>query len=195
MRWLLSFLMVVGVAGAIPVVTAPVAQACSCAFMHDGPQIVEQVSHSAGSFTGTPTVTRTDGNTAYYEFEVREVFAGDIGATTVVSSSTDGASCGRGFTLGTEYLVFTSRYETRGAPWSVDLCSATTESTNTRTRDAAITVYGEPRHPDLQARAVGADDVGGPGWQRIAVAALAAVAAAALARFALRAFRSRPSDT
>jgi hypothetical protein len=186
MRWFLSLLLILGVAGTLPLATAPVAQACSCAYAQNGPQIIEQVGHSAASFTGTPTTTRTEGNTAYYEFAVREVFAGDIGPTTVVSSSIHDASCGRGFTLGTEYLVFVSRYDTRSAPWSVESCSATTESTNTRTRDAAIAVYGQPRPPDTAGDTVGIDEIGMPVWQQLTVAALAAAAVAALVRLVLR---------
>lgn len=113
-RWLLTFLAVVGMAGALPLSAPGTAYACSCAFGQNGPRIVEQVSRSAAAFTGTATTERTDGYTAYYEFDVREVFGGDVGATTVVSSSTQSAACGRGFNLGTEYLVFTFRHEMPG---------------------------------------------------------------------------------
>ncbi|MFD1811088.1 hypothetical protein [Rhodococcus gannanensis] len=191
MRWFLSFLLIVGVAGTLPLAKAPAAQACSCAYVQNGPQIVEQVGRAAASFTGTPTTTRTDGGTAYYEFAVREVFAGDIGPTTVVSSSIHDASCGRSFTLGAEYLVFVSRYDTKGAPWSVESCSATTESTNTRTRDAATTVYGQPRPPDTAGHSVGIDENGMPVWQRLALTALAVVAVSTVAALILRARRSR----
>lgn len=145
MRWILSILAVLGLAGAVPLATPAEAFACSCVYEPNGPQIVEQASHAASVFTGTAVAERVGGQTAFYEFEVREVFAGDVGPTTTVSSSVQGPACGRRFTVGTEYLVFTSTYETHGAPWSDNSCSATTESTNERTRAAAITVYGEPR--------------------------------------------------
>lgn len=137
---------------------------------------------------------RTEGDTAYYEFEVREVFDGDIGATTVVSSSTQSAACGRSFNLGTEYIVFASRHDTKNAPWSVESCSATTESTNTRTRDAAITAFGQPQQPDPQAHPIGLDDVGTPLWQQLAIAAAAIAVVATLSRFVVRAVRSKRTD-
>ncbi len=194
MRWFMSFLLAVGVAIVLPLATAPAAHACSCAYTQNGPQITDQVAHSAASFTGTPTTTRTEGSTAYYEFAVREVFAGDIGPTTVVSSSIHGASCGRSFTIGTEYLVFVSRYDTKSAPWSVESCSATTESTNTRTRDAAVAVFGQPQQPDPEAHGVRIDDIGMPVWQQLTLAAVAVAAVAALVRLVLRARRDRRAD-
>jgi hypothetical protein len=73
------------------------------------------------------------------------------------------ASCGRSFEIGTEYIVFT---ETQGAPWSVNSCSGTTQSTSDRTRDAAIAVYGWTRTPDPQM-SVGIDDAGKSVWWAI----------------------------
>lgn len=168
MRWLLSILAVVGLAGALPILTPATAFACSCRYAPDGSEIIEHVSHAAAVFTGTATATRTDRRTAYYEFDVREVFAGDVGATTVVSSNTQSSACGLGFDIGDEYLVFVSSYETHGAPWSVERCSATTTSTNERTRQAAVTAYGEPHAPDPHHGSVGIDDVGTPRWWMLA---------------------------
>jgi hypothetical protein len=181
-RWLLSILAVVGMAGALPLSTPGVAYACSCAYAPDGPQIVEQVSHAASVFTGTATAKRVENQTEFYEFDVREVFEGEVGASTVVSSSVQSAACGRGFEIGTEYLVFTSTYETNGAPWSVNSCSATTNSNNDRTREAAVTVYGSPRAPDPQSAPVGVDDVGAPAWWGFALAGVTVVLVAALVR-------------
>ncbi len=124
------------------------AHACSCVYAPDGPQIVEQFSAAASVFTGTATAKRVDGNAGFYEFDVREVFSGDVGATTVVSSYGLSASCGRGFEIGTEYIVFASARENPAGSWSVNSCSATTESSNERTRSAAVAVYGLPRTPD-----------------------------------------------
>ncbi|QBJ96303.1 hypothetical protein ERC79_10230 [Rhodococcus sp. ABRD24] len=164
MRWLLSILAVLGLTGAVSLSAPGTACACSCAYTPDGPEIVEQVSHAASAFAGTAAAMRVDGDTAYYEFEVHEVFRGEVGATTVVSSSVQGSACGRGFEIGTEYLVFTSTYDTQGAPWAVESCSATTESSNTRTRDAAVTAFGPARPPERQVGDIGADDVGRPLW-------------------------------
>jgi hypothetical protein len=153
-RWLLSVLAVLGLAGVLPLSAPGVAHACSCVYEPDGPRIVEQVSHATSVFTGTATAKRVEDQTGFYEFDVREVFEGDVGAETVVSSSVQSAACGRGFDIGTEYLVFTSTYDTKGAPWSVDSCSATTESSNNRTRDAAVAVFGSPRAPDPESERV-----------------------------------------
>lgn len=157
MRWLLSVLVVVGLAGALPISTSAPAHACSCVYEADGPQIAEQISYAASAFTGTVTTKRIEDQIGFYEFDVREVFEGDVGAKTVVSSYLLSASCGRSFEIGTEYIVFTSTSETHGAPWSVNSCSGTTQSTNERTRNAAVAVYGMPRTPDPQM-SVGIDD-------------------------------------
>lgn len=145
MRWLMSILAVIGLAGGVPLLTPAQAYACSCAYAPDGSQIMEQASQAAAVFTGTATSRRVQDQTAFYEFEVREVFSGEVGRSTTVSSSVQGPACGRGFEVGTEYLVFTSTYETHGAQWSDNSCSATTESSNSRTREATLAVYGQPR--------------------------------------------------
>lgn len=182
MRWFLSLPAVVGLGLALPIATPGTAHACSCAYSQNGPQIIEHVSRAASVFTGIATAERVDGQTAFYEFDVREVFEGDIGTTTVVSSSVQSSACGRGFDIGTEYLVFTTTYDTHGAPWSVNACSATTESVNDRTRDAAVTVYGEPRSADPATDDVGIDDARRPLWWGLAAAAGVAVVAVAIYR-------------
>ncbi|WP_137725882.1 hypothetical protein [Prescottella subtropica] len=144
-RRLLSIVAVTGFAGVLPLVAPAEASACSCVYMPDDPRILEQVSHASSVFTGTVVSERVADQTAFFEFEVREVFDGDVGGTTTVSSSIQGPACGRGFEVGTEYLVFGSDHETNGADFSDNSCSATTKSTNQRTRDAATTVYGAPR--------------------------------------------------
>lgn len=132
----------------VPMATPGTAHACSCAYGPDDPRILEQVTRAEGVFTGTATDQRVDGNTAFYEFSVREVFTGDVGATTEVATSTQGPACGTSYALGTEYLVFANTHRTHGAPWSDGSCSPTTPATNTRTRDAAVEAFGPPRAPD-----------------------------------------------
>ena len=188
MRWLMSILAVMGLAGALPLVAPTQAHACSCVYDPDGPQIIDLVSTAASVFTGTAVSEHVEDQTAFYEFAVREVFKGDMSTATSVSSSVQGAACGRSFEVGTEYIVFTSTYETSGAQWSVNSCSATTQSSNARTREAAVTVYGEPRLPNLDKTPAGQDGapmpVEGTGsepsaplpWPAIAItAALAAI--------------------
>ncbi|NMM92275.1 hypothetical protein B2J88_49935, partial [Rhodococcus sp. SRB_17] len=116
MRWLLSVLVVVGLAGALPLSTSAPAHACSCVYEAGGPQIAEQVSYAASAFTGTVTTKRIEDQVGFYEFDVREVFEGNVGAKTVVSAYVESASCGRSFEIGTEYIVFTSTSKTHGAP-------------------------------------------------------------------------------
>lgn len=164
MRWWMAIAVLVA-AIALPVATPGTAHACSCVYEQNGPQILEQVARAASVFAGTATEQRIDGNTGFYEFTVREVFAGDVGVKTVVSSSTQSAACGRGFDIGSEYLVFTNTYQTHGAQWAVNSCSATTESTNGRTRDAAIAIYGPPQTPRPDERQVRLDDVGIRWWR------------------------------
>ena len=163
MRWSL-LLAVLAAPLIVPVATPGTAHACSCAYAPDDPRILEHVARAEGVFTGTATAQRADGDTAYYEFDVREVFAGEIGASTVVATSTHSDSCGTGYTIGTEYLVFASTSRSHGAPWSDGLCSATTQSTNARTREAAIDVHGPPRAPDSEQRPVDLDDADIP-WE------------------------------
>ncbi|ATI36279.1 hypothetical protein CPI83_29175 (plasmid) [Rhodococcus sp. H-CA8f] len=157
MRWLLSMLIVAGLAGALPLATSAPAYACSCVYAPDGPEIVEQVSQTASVFTGTVTDKREREPMWIYEFDVREVFSGDVGPTATVSAYELSASCGLSFEVGTEYIVFTSKRENPAASWSVNSCSATTQSTNDRTRAAAVTVYGTPRTIDPQS-SVGSGD-------------------------------------
>ncbi|WP_137876292.1 hypothetical protein [Rhodococcus sp. Q] len=197
---MLSILLVAGLAGALPLSSPGVAYACSCRYEPDGPNLVEHVSIGASVFTGTVTAERIEDRTRFYDFAVREVFKGDVAATTVVSSSVDSASCGRSFDVGVEYLVFTSTYATAGARWAADSCAATTESANQRTRDAVLTVYGAPRAPDPRTDAGGAYDtaaddqgVGNSGhallWFGLAVASAIALTAA------LRRWRTRSSKS
>lgn len=144
--------------GRTTVATPGTAHACSCA--PDDTRILEHVSHASGVFTGTAIAKRIAGDTAYYEFDVREVFTGQISDSAVVTTSTQGPACVTGYAIGTEYLVFASTDQSPGAPWSDNSCSATTTSTDTRTRQAAIEVYGPPHMPDADQRTVDLDDAG-----------------------------------
>ena len=177
MRWWAIFA-VLAATLIVPVATPGTAHACSCAYTLDDPRILEHVSHAEGVFTGTATTQRIDGDTAYYEFDVREVFAGEIGTSTVVATSTQSPACGTGFALNTEYLVFASTSRSHGAQWSDDSCSATTTSTDNRTRQAAIEVYGPPQAPNADQRPVDLDDIGIPwAWWATGIGGTALIAA------------------
>ncbi|KQU55392.1 hypothetical protein ASG84_21495 [Rhodococcus sp. Leaf278] len=126
-----------------------VAHACSCAYYPGGPQLDQQLADFAQGenavFTGTPVAERREDFTVFYDFEVREVFRGEVGATTTVSTAGDSAACGTTFDLKQEYLVFATTYDTQDAPWAVDSCSATTYSNDSETRVATVTQFGQPR--------------------------------------------------
>ena len=123
---------------------------------------------------------RTEGYVNYYEFAVREVFTGAVGAVTTLATATESASCGMGFQQGAEYLVLASRGE-HGAPWSVSMCSGSTESGNQRTRDAMVTAFGDPRAPDPGVRRVEAGEIRPFPWRDGLIAATLAAAVIALA--------------
>ena len=177
MRWILIVAVLVAPL-AVSVAVPGTAHACSCAYAPDDPRILEHVAHAAGVFTGTATAQRVNGDTAYYEFDVREVFAGEIGASTVVTTSAQGPSCGTGYAINTEYLVFASSSTGNRAPWSDNSCSATAASTDTRTREAAIEVYGLPQAPEAYQRSIDLDDTRNPGaWWPVGLAATALIAA------------------
>lgn len=165
-----------------------VAHACSCVYYGDGSQAEKQIADFATGdgavFVGTPTSEREDGYTVYYDFDVSEVFRGDVGSTTTVSTADNSAACGTSFDLKDEYLVFATTYGTQDAPWSVNMCSATTSSHNEVTRSATVAQFGEP------SPAAGAEDDGAgsvPMWIGAgAVAALAIAATAWLLRYRSR---------
>ncbi|WP_347872541.1 hypothetical protein [Rhodococcus sp. (in: high G+C Gram-positive bacteria)] len=175
MRWLLSMLIVIGLAGALPLASAAPAHACSCVYAPDGPEIDELVSQAASVFTGTATAKRESDPVWIYEFDVREVFAGDVGSTATVSAFELSASCGLSFEVGTEYIVFTSRRENPAASWSVNSCSATTQSSNERTRAAAVAVYGMPRTIDPQSSAGSGDGEKSLWWVLTVIGCVAAL--------------------
>lgn len=130
-------------------------------------------------FVGTPTAERRDDYTIYYDFDVREIFEGDVGPSTTVSTPDNSAACGTGFDLNSEYLVFATTYDTQGAPWSVNMRSATTSSTNESTRSATLAQFGEPRPVTEAERAEAASRNASSIW--IGVGAVAVLAAAATA--------------
>ncbi|MCZ4521821.1 hypothetical protein O4220_25150 [Rhodococcus ruber] len=126
-----------------------VALACTCAYYPGGSQVEQQLADFAQGenaiFTGSPVAERREDFTVYYDFEVREVFRGEVGKTTTVSTAGDSAACGTTFDVKEEYLVFATTYDTQDAPLSVNSCSATTLSSDTATRTATVKQFGEPR--------------------------------------------------
>lgn len=98
-------------------------------------------------FVGVPIEKRRKSDAVYYDFTVRDVFRGDLGETTTVSTALNSPACGTSFDLDAEYVVFTTTYDTHDAPWSVNTCSPTTLASDGPTREAAVEVFGEPSPP------------------------------------------------
>jgi hypothetical protein len=153
MKRLLRCVLVLAVAMPLTVVLMfarpGVAHACSCAYYPGGSQVAQQLADFAQGenavFTGTPVAERREDFTVYYDFVVREVFRGEVGGTSTISTAGDSAACGTTFDLKEEYLVFATTYDTQDALWVVDSCSATTYSDDMKTRDATIEQFGQPR--------------------------------------------------
>lgn len=194
MKRVLRGLVVVALAAplslALAVAQPGTAHACSCAYPTDGSQAEQQLADFAtgdgAAFTGTPTAERRRGFTVYYDFDVREIFRGDVGAKTTVSTASVSAACGTSFDLNNEYLVFTSTYDTHSAPWSVNMCSASTSSANELTRTSTVARFGEP-HAVTAAERAEADNGFLPGPTAIWVGVgVAAVVAAGVAGWAIR---------
>ena len=112
--------------GLVVVVDAP-AQACTC--LIGTPQ--QRLDRADAVFTGTLTgvglpppgdvVASVDPVT--YRFDVATVYAGEVDATTVITSPRLGASCGlERMRVGTDYLVFATLQRGVLTSW---LCSGT----------------------------------------------------------------------
>ncbi|MGA9873987.1 MAG: hypothetical protein WBQ44_22975 [Rhodococcus sp. (in: high G+C Gram-positive bacteria)] len=146
----------------------PTAYACTCA--HDTTRagaalaVADSATGDGAVFVGTPTSMDDDGLTDYYEFDVREIFRGEVGAATTVSTPSETSACGTSFALDTEYLVFTSTYSAKDAPLSANSCAATTSSADEFVRAATVAQYGEPRPLTDTERAVAEKSTPATAW-------------------------------
>jgi hypothetical protein len=105
-----------------PFLLASPAHACSCGMSPEPPTEEEVVAQSDAVFVGTP-VARSGGSTTsstpdgvvmgpgevVYTFEVDRVDNGRVRDPQEIVTSSDEASCGRGFDLGVAYRVFAYR--------------------------------------------------------------------------------------
>ncbi len=167
------------VAALANIVAPPRACACSCV-----PQgaTEDEVRGADAVFVGVPTKQATRGESVVYQFDVRTVYAGNVGATTTLSTSAD--TCGVSFDLGEETLVFARRSDSgSGAPYDAGLC--TQVAAHRDDVDAVIQrVYGEPHPPDPGAPTASLPGPGASVARVVGIAAgvivLGAVAAAGL---------------
>ncbi|MFZ2175064.1 MAG: hypothetical protein WAW17_13745 [Rhodococcus sp. (in: high G+C Gram-positive bacteria)] len=120
--------------------------ACSCA-SSETPE--EAVSYASGVFVARATDKVSDGFTDTYEFEVSQVFKGDVGSTTTVGTLANGNGCGTSYQVGDEYLLFVSRPYQVDAVWEGYACGPYTGAPFD-IRSVTEKVYGPP-HPPREA--------------------------------------------
>jgi hypothetical protein len=137
------------VAGSVAAAVPGTACACSCA---GSATPEEAVSVASGIFVARATEKVSDGYTDIYEFEVSEVFKGDVGSTTTVGTLADGNGCGTSYEVGNEYLLFVSRPYDVDAAWEGYSCGPYTGSPFD-VRSVTEQVHGAP-HPPAESAPV-----------------------------------------
>lgn len=140
------------VAGSAAVAMPGTACACSCA-VSETPEAA--VSHASGVFVGRATDKVSTGFTDIYEFEVSEVFKGDVGATTTVGTLSNGNGCGTRYEVGQEYLLFVSRPYDVDAAWEGNVCGPSSGG-DVDVRAVTEQVYGPPREPSGSSAGISA---------------------------------------
>lgn len=163
-RWMGSaatvFTLAAGGITASAVVAPGVACACSCvAVRKDAASVKEWLGRAQAIFVGTPTDTFGIGNPdtgrTIYEFAVREVYKGDVGAVTTVKVENFGPSCGRGYDIGTEYFVVAGKPDeipndsrpNAPAAYGDNRCSLTQAAAGSDLPGPSQAIYGRPHAP------------------------------------------------
>lgn len=123
--------------------TPGTASACSCV-SSETPE--EAVSHASAVFVARATDKVSDGFTDTYEFEVSQVFEGDVGSTTTVGTLSNGNGCGTSYQVGDEYLLFVSKPYDVDAAWEGHACGPYTGAPFD-IRSVTEKVYGPPHPP------------------------------------------------
>jgi len=97
------------------------ARACRCL---PPPPPLEELADSDAVFSGTVAAVELDetGLVRHIKFEVANCWKGGVGALVEIQTSASGASCGRGFVIGVEYLVYATG---PGGALHVSLCDRT----------------------------------------------------------------------
>ncbi|MRH87557.1 hypothetical protein GFY24_08820 [Nocardia sp. SYP-A9097] len=117
---------------------------CSCAVVN--PDVA--VAKAGGVFIGTPTKVLHGRDADLYEFQVTEVFNGEVGSTTTVGVNTS-SGCGTGFTIGRPTLLLVSSPYSQGAAWQAHGCGPDVSATELRA--IAQTTYGPAHAPTVAA--------------------------------------------
>ncbi|MFF2550795.1 hypothetical protein ACFVUS_07325 [Nocardia sp. NPDC058058] len=155
--------------------------ACSCAIVD--PKVA--VTAAPGVFIGTPTRVLHGRDSDLYEFQVTEVFHGEVGSTTTVATSST-SDCGTSFTIGRPSLLLAAAPYSVGADWQAHGCGPDVSATELRA--VAQAAYG-PAH----APTAGGDEI--TTWTRfnykvphvLQLLILAALGCVAVAAYATRA--------
>ncbi len=137
------------IAMTVSVATAGTACACSCL----GFTVEEAASRAEAVFTARATDKVSVGMDDIYEFEVSEVYKGEVGDVTTVGTASEGAACGVSYVVGGEYLLFVSTPDGIDAAWGSNLCLVPTGQADTRA--VLERIYGPPQLPTGWAPDVG----------------------------------------
>jgi len=97
----------------------PFAQACSCVIPGTP---LEELERSNAVFSGQVKETRFKDNRVEVNFEVYEVWQGEMGPNVSFTTASDSAACGYPFEKGGEYLIYAGEYS---GEFDVNLCSRT----------------------------------------------------------------------
>ncbi len=131
------------VAAAASMGAAGTACACSCV----GYTTEEAASRADGVFVARVTDKVSAGSHDIYEFEVLEVFKGNVGTVTTVETPSQGPSCGISYAAGVEYLLFASEGGGAGHSWKSSLCHGPSTPSAVDVRSALERKYGPPHPP------------------------------------------------
>ncbi|MBA4085647.1 MAG: hypothetical protein C0493_12080 [Kytococcus sp.] len=128
MRRLLTTLLTLLLTVPVLVLTAPAAQACSCA---QG-SLEQHLADSDLVVEGTVTSVRTTGRERAYTFEVQRSWKGPRRDVVTVRTRVDGAECGRTYAGGRPQVVLAVGSD---GTWRTDLCRGKVFDGGTQIRD------------------------------------------------------------
>lgn len=115
------------------------ARACSCAMPAPPEKAIDEADVV---FEARPFGMTNDGQRARYSFEVDRVWKGEVGASAEISTALHSATCGRGYQIGTQYLVYARR--SPSGELTDNLCSRTRASASAA---EDLEVLGPGREP------------------------------------------------
>lgn len=133
---------VVLMAATVPWLVPRGARACSCIM----PPPPEQALEDADAvFQARPFGMRNDDQRARYGFEVDRVWKGEVGPHVEISTPLHSATCGRSYTIGTQYVVYARR---NASGELTDMLCSRTRATSSAAEDLEVLGAGhEPIEP------------------------------------------------